>query len=202
MGLYCRRSTEKALYGLTLLGEWEQYLHCDFLRLVNMNTLSNICDIKRENRSESFPQQPSDMLQQEAQRRHSHAGRVPFGFVNAQVCLLLDELQADVTCWGSWTKRVYHECQRHDHGLHLMLAKFSVFPISCVKLAPILHHELRTVFQMSANTRRHPMLLKYCICYRLSLFPHNTTPVSHGITSQTPHTLVRVRVSTCCSVTD
>lgn len=62
------------------------------------------CDIKKENGSESFPQQPSDMLQQEAQRRHSHAGRVPFSCVNPQVCRLLDELQANETRWGRRAK--------------------------------------------------------------------------------------------------
>lgn len=54
--------------------------------------------LKEKNGSESFPQQPSDMLQQEAQRRHSHAGRIPFSCMNPQVCRLLDELPADVTC--------------------------------------------------------------------------------------------------------
>lgn len=106
------------------------------------------CDIKRENGSESFPQQPSDMLQQEAQRRHSHAGRIPFSCMNPQVCRLLDEPQTGVTCWGSWT-----ECDRYNQdsrGLHVMLAKVLSFSLQdqlvCEFTASVLHHEMRTVF--------------------------------------------------------
>lgn len=81
--------------------------------------------LKEKNGSESFPQQPSDMLQQEAQRRHTHAGRAHlFSCMNPQVCRLLDELPADATCWGSSTERA---CNGTTHGLHLILAKFLFF---------------------------------------------------------------------------
>lgn len=134
----------------------------------------------------------------EAQRPHSHAGRIPFGRMNPQVCRLLDELQADVT---HQVMNVVSVTVLHTDYISCR-PRSPLFHLAGQVTAPILPHEPRTVLQMSDNTRRHLMLRKCCIGCRLSPFPHNTTPVSHGITSQTPRTLVRVRVSSCCRVTD
>lgn len=136
---------------------------------------------------------------------------------------LVEKVTAYMAYWG-WMERACDECDRYDqpkHILYFVLNKclfssyfgffFQTFHCSLIRvcghsscLTPQAGDIFQNVSQLSLVSIRHPMLLEcpigYLRCCRPSPFHHNTTPVSHGITSQTLHACVCVCV--CCSVTE
>lgn len=156
-------------------------------------------------------------------RKHKgdiHSGRIPFSCMNPRFQAggkgyglhdLLRQLNGTCLWWISITSQnIYHisfwiNVCSFSFTSSYFGGFFQTFHCGLIRvcghsscLTPQAGDIFQNVSQLSSVSIRHPMLLEcpigYLRCCRPSPFHHNTTPVSHGITSQTLHACVCVCV--------